>query len=127
MRLDHSTNVIKRHCLQQITGTLQRYLRHKLLCIHISDGVEFVAKDLSCLTEILELQKGAILRFNNRNLNFNPLSTKISNKNFRFIGTLNIHFVCPQVFYELLQPCICLIVFYSHVVKYIDLNDNTNY
>ena len=56
--------------------------------VHISDRVEFVAKDLSCLTEILELLKGAILRFNNRNLNFNPLSTKIPNKNFRFIGTL---------------------------------------
>ena len=32
--------------------------------------------------------KSAILSFNNRNLNFNPLSTKISNKNFHFMGAL---------------------------------------
>ena len=42
------------------------------------------------LTEILELLEGAILSFNNRNLNFNPLSTKISNKKYRFIGILNV-------------------------------------
>ena len=28
------TNVIKRYCSQQTTGTLQRYLRHKLLCTY---------------------------------------------------------------------------------------------
>ena len=49
------------------------------------------AWNLSCLTEILELLKGAILSFNNRNLNFNPLSTKISNKNFPFISTLKVN------------------------------------
>ena len=32
------TNVIKRHRLQQTTGTLQRYLRHKLLCTYFRPG-----------------------------------------------------------------------------------------
>ena len=50
--------------------------------------------------------KGAILSFNNRNLNFNPLSTKISNKHFRFIATL----ICISSF----RHCLCSTTRSSH-------------
>ena len=50
---------------------------------------------ISCLTEILELLKGAIVSFNNRNLNLYPLSKEISNKHFRFIGTLKVPELSP--------------------------------
>ena len=82
------TNVIERYCLQQITGTLQRCLRHKLLCTYFRPRgicpLRFIMFDWD-----FGVVKSAILRFNNRNLNFKPLPTKISNKNVCFMGTLN--------------------------------------
>ena len=55
------------------------------------EGIQQISRmqGLSCLTEIWGLYNGAILNFNNRNLIFNPLSTKMSNKNFRFIYFLH--------------------------------------
>ena len=83
------TNVIKRHCLQQTTGDYAKYLRHKLLCTYFRPRgicrIRFIMFNWD-----FGVVKRHDIKFNNRNLNFNPLSTKISNKKFRFIGTLSL-------------------------------------